>query len=123
METSTSVRHEHQFVVKLGKLDELRDWGFSNDEIFQIVGPRRSLDRRKSQGGVLSPLESDRAFRLERIAEHADRVFGDREKARRWLRSPNRALHSARPMDLLESETGAHQVHEVLHQIDFGMFG
>lgn len=122
MTTATRDRQDHRFAAKLGKLDQLRKWGFTSEEIYQIVGPRRSLDRRKSQGGVLSPAESDRVFRLERVAEHAERVFADRTKAHRWLRQPNRALESARPIDLLESETGAHQVHEVLHRIDFGMF-
>lgn len=117
-----AVRQDDRFIVNLEKVDQLRDWGFSSEEIYQIVGPRRSLDRRKAQGGVLSLAESDRVFRLERIAAHADRVFGNREKAQRWLRQPNRALDMARPIDLLGSETGAHQVHEILHRIDFGMF-
>lgn len=120
--SARAVKQDHRLTVNLEKIDQLRRWGFSNEEIYQIVGPRRSLDRRRAQGGVLSLIESDRVFRLERIAEHADRVFGEREKAQRWLRKPNRALDMARPIDLLESETGAHQVHEILHRIDFGMF-
>jgi putative toxin-antitoxin system antitoxin component (TIGR02293 family) len=120
--SARAVRQDHRFSVELSKIDQLRGWGFTSEEIYQIVGPRRSLDRRKAQGGVLSQAESDRVFRLERIAEHADRVFGNREKANRWLRKANRALDLARPIDLLESETGAHQVHEILHRIDFGMF-
>ena len=118
---SAAVR-DGRFTVKLEKLNGLREWGFSNEELYRIVGPRRSLDRRREHGGMLSLAESDRVFRLEQIAEHADRVFGNREKARLWLRQPNRALEMARPVDLLESEKGAHQVHEILHRIDFGMF-
>jgi putative toxin-antitoxin system antitoxin component (TIGR02293 family) len=120
--SARAVKQEHQLTVSLDKVDRLRQWGFSNEEIHQIVGPRRSLDRRRAQGGVLSLIESDRVFRLEQIAEHADRVFGNHEKAQRWLRRPNRALDMVRPIDLLVSEAGAHQVHEILHRIDFGMF-
>jgi putative toxin-antitoxin system antitoxin component (TIGR02293 family) len=120
--SARAVKQEHQLTVSLDKVDQLRQWGFSNEEIHQIVGPRRSLDRRRAQGGVLSLIESDRVFRLEQIAEHADRVFGNHEKAQRWLRKPNRALDMVRPIDLLVSEAGAHQVHEILHRIDFGMF-
>lgn len=111
-----------EFIVPVTKLDELRALGFSNDELFSIVAPRRTLARRKEKNEPLSLGESDRVFRLERIVEHADRVFGSHEKAHRWLREPNRALEMVRPVDLLESESGAHQVHEILHRIDFGMF-
>jgi putative toxin-antitoxin system antitoxin component (TIGR02293 family) len=110
------------FIVPTSKLDELRQLGFSNDELHRIVAPRRTLARRKERNEPLSPAESDRALRLERIAEHADRVFGNREKARRWLRKESRALDGVRPIDLLQSETGAHVVEEELIRIDYGMF-
>ena len=109
------------FIVPTSKLDDLRKLGFSNEELFRIVAPRRTLARRKEKGEPLSAVESDRALRLERIAEHAERVFGSGEKAQRWLRSEIIALEGARPIDLLQSETGAHIVEEELIRIDFGM--
>jgi len=71
---------------------------------------------------MLSPTESDRALRLERIADLADRVFGNPEKAQRWLRKASRALDGVRPIELLQSETGASVVEDELHRIDYGMF-
>jgi putative toxin-antitoxin system antitoxin component (TIGR02293 family) len=111
-----------EFVVDVGITERLKQKGVTTEEVFRIVAPRRTLDRRKAEGGKLSLAESDRALRVERIAEHAERVFGNPEKAQRWLRKPNRALDGAIPMDLLASETGAHRVDEVLHRIDFGMY-
>ena len=110
------------FIVPLDKLEELRRLGFSNDELHRLVAPRRTLARRRERNEPLSPAESDRALRLERIAEQADRVFGNREKAQRWLRKESRALDGVRPIDLLQSETGAHVVEEELIRIDYGMF-
>ena len=92
------------------------------EEIHALVAPRRTLERRIEQGSPLSPVESDRVFRLERISTHAIRVFGNRDKAHRWLRKPCRALNGAVPLDLLASETGAYKVDEILTRIDFGMF-
>ncbi|WP_366930563.1 antitoxin Xre-like helix-turn-helix domain-containing protein [Mesorhizobium sp.] len=46
--------------------------GFSSEELYRIVAPRRTLARRKEHAEPLSPAESDRALRLERIAEQAD---------------------------------------------------
>ena len=110
------------FIVHLEKLEELRHLGFSNDELHRLVAPRRTLARRKMRNEPLSSAESDRALRLERIAQQADRVFGSREKAQRWLRKESRALDGTRPIDLMQSETGAHIVEEELHRIDHGMF-
>ena len=110
------------FPAPVDKIDRLRDLGFTNEEIYRIVAPRRTLARRKEKGERLSPTESDRVLRLERIAEQADSVFGSHEKAQRWLRSEIIALDGARPIDLLESETGAHVVYEELVRIDYGIF-
>jgi len=115
-------RSSGEFVVPLSRLDDLLRLGFSNDELHRIVAPRRTLARRKAQGEMLSPEESDRALRLDRILSHANRVFGSAEKAQRWLRKPCRALDGAVPMELLVSETGAHVVEEELHAIDFGIY-
>lgn len=107
--------------VGVDKIGRLRQAGFSNDEIYEIVVPRRTLERRKAKNELLTLAESDRALRLERISEHANRVFGNREKAQLWLRSEIIALEGARPIDLLKSETGAHIVEDELHRIDHGM--
>jgi len=103
------------------RLDHLREVGFSRDEIHSIVGPRRTLARREG-GAALSLVEADRVERLERISELADRVFGDHEKAARWLRKEVRSLNGARPIELLRSETGAHHVEQALLRIDHGIF-
>lgn len=110
--------------VRLGpdSIAALRERGFSNEEIYAIVAPRRTLARRLAGKEQLSVAESDRVLRLERISEQADRVFGNHEKAQRWLRKESRALDNARPIELLRSETGAHFVEEELHRIDYGMF-
>ena len=45
-----------------------------------------------------------------------------KRQAQRWLRSEIIALNGARPIDLLETETGANVVFEELVRIDYGMF-
>jgi putative toxin-antitoxin system antitoxin component (TIGR02293 family) len=111
-----------RFQLAPDSIDALKARGFTNDELYRIVAPRRTLARRKERGENLTVAESDRVLRLERISEMADRVFASHEKARRWLRKESRALDGARPMDLLQSETGAHIVEQELHRIDYGMF-
>jgi putative toxin-antitoxin system antitoxin component (TIGR02293 family) len=97
-------------------LDELAAHGFN------LVVPRRTFARRLKAGARLSPEETDRAVRLARVTAHAERVFGDRTKAHRWMRKPSPMLDGATPLVLLKTETGAQLVEQTLHRIDYGMF-
>jgi putative toxin-antitoxin system antitoxin component (TIGR02293 family) len=109
-------------LVHAGRIDRLKERGFSTEELHRIVAPRRTLARRVQTGQRLSPAEADRVLRLERVIDLAERVFADGDKAHRWLRKESRALDGARPIDLLQTETGAHLVEDELHRIDHGMF-
>jgi putative toxin-antitoxin system antitoxin component (TIGR02293 family) len=96
---------------------------FSEEELNAVVIPKRTLARRMRAGEPLTTEETDRALRLARIATQADRVFGDREKSARWLRKPNRAAGQQAPIVLLETETGAKLVEDLLVRIEYGMIG
>jgi len=82
---------------------------------------RSTLQRRKA-AGRLSPDESDKVMRLSRLLEHATNVFGDVEKARAWLKFPQRGLGGAVPLDYAETEVGAREVDNLLGRIDYGVY-
>ena len=104
------------------EVDKLLKSGFSIDELYKIVAPRRTLARRKAANEPLSTGEADRVFRLRSFSEDAERVFGDAEKSHRWMRKPCRALEGAVPIELLETEHGAFLLREELIRIRHGMF-
>jgi putative toxin-antitoxin system antitoxin component (TIGR02293 family) len=81
----------------------------------------RTFQRRKEKHEPLSATESDRVLRIARVAEKAEKVFGNPDKARRWLSSPSRML-GAKPLDLLATDVGAREVEDELVRIDFGDF-
>lgn len=95
---------------------------FSQEEIEDLIIPRRTLARRKARNEPLSPEETDRAYRLAHISAEADRVFANPEKADRWLRRPNPVFGHRPPLELLKTEAGARAVEQLLGQIDHGMF-
>ena len=80
----------------------------------------RTLARRKRKR--LTAVESDRVYRLARIAALAINVLGSHEKACRWLTKENRALAGEAPLSLLDTEIGARQVEAVLGRIEHGVF-
>ena len=59
---------------------------------------------------------------LARITSEADRVFGDKKIADRWLRQPLASFLGQKPLQLLKTEHGALAVDEILGQIDHGIF-
>jgi len=103
-------------------LGDLSRRGYSEDEIFALVVPKRTLARRKAANELLTVEETDKALRLERIAMQAERVFGDADKAHRWLRKAKRELKGETPLAWLASEAGARVVEEMLFRIEHGIF-
>lgn len=91
-------------------------------EAYALVGSRRTLLRKKAARTNLSATESDRLARVVRIIARAEEALGERDKAHRWLRSPNRALEGRRPLDLLESDVGARMVERILGRIEHGVY-
>jgi putative toxin-antitoxin system antitoxin component (TIGR02293 family) len=102
-------------------LQSLLREGYSNEEVFDLVVPKRTLARRQSKKELLTVEETDKALRLVRIAELAKKVFGDEQKAHRWLRKPKRSLKGEKPLTFLASESGARIVEEMLWRVDSGM--
>jgi putative toxin-antitoxin system antitoxin component (TIGR02293 family) len=49
-------------------------------------------------------------------------VLGGRDKASRWLDTPNKALGGRKPLDLLDTELGVREVEEILGRIDCGVY-
>jgi putative toxin-antitoxin system antitoxin component (TIGR02293 family) len=94
----------------------------SADAVTILRIPARTLARRKRQRR-LSPEESDRLYRLGRIAALAEEVLGSRDKAARWLRVENRALGSVTPLSQLDTDLGAEQVERVLLRLAHGVVG
>ena len=79
----------------------------------------RSLQRRR-RGGRLARYESDRLYRLARLMAIANEYLGDKERAIRWFKRPNRALGGVAPVRAIDTELGARQVENILGRIAYG---
>jgi putative toxin-antitoxin system antitoxin component (TIGR02293 family) len=58
--------------------------------------------------------ESDRVVRLTRIQALTEDVFGDAEKASRWLREKLAILDGKPPLEVVRTESGARVVEQIL---------
>jgi putative toxin-antitoxin system antitoxin component (TIGR02293 family) len=104
-----------------GAIEGLRRSGLTDDEIYSLIIPRRTLTHRRARREALSREESDRAVRLARLVALGERVFGDSERAWHWLRAAKRQFHGRSPLQLTATEAGARLVEELLYRIDEGM--
>jgi hypothetical protein len=56
------------------------------------------------------------------VTARAMEVFGTREKALRWLRTPVRSLGDQTPISLLSSPEGLARVQDTLGQVEHGVW-
>jgi putative toxin-antitoxin system antitoxin component (TIGR02293 family) len=90
-------------------------------ELFAWVIPRRTLAHRQKNKQRLSLEESNRVSRVVRIYALALETLGDEARAKRWLRRPLRQFGGRTPMQMLETDLGAHQVEVLLGRIGHGL--
>lgn len=90
--------------------------------ILDLIGmSMRTYQRRVKEAKPLTPVESDRLYRIVKIEERATDVFQDKAIATDWLSSDNRALGD-KPMNLLDTEIGVEMVERELMRIEHGVF-
>jgi putative toxin-antitoxin system antitoxin component (TIGR02293 family) len=104
-----------------GAIERLLQSGLTDDEIYSLIVPRRTLAHRRARREPLSREESDRAVRLARIAALGAQVFGGSGRAWHWLRASKRQFKGRSPLQLTATEAGARLVEELLYRIDEGM--
>ena len=90
------------------------------DEVRRIIMPPKAVSERRRKGG-LTPEQSGRVIRVARIFAEALETFGSREKALTWMRRACSVLGGEAPIDLLDTEEGAHLVESLLGRIAHGL--
>jgi putative toxin-antitoxin system antitoxin component (TIGR02293 family) len=101
-------------------VDALRRAGLTDEEIYALVLPRRTLSHRLARRERLSVDESDRIVRILRITAFGEDVFGDPGRFWHWFRAPKRRFEGRSPLSLLTTAAGARVVEDLLGAIDEG---
>ncbi len=99
-----------------------RETKLSGPEVCRVIKVKeRTLDRRKTEGR-LQPEESDRLLRISRVFALAIDLFeGDRNAAKQWLETPQRALAGSTPLTFAESDVGAREVESLIGRLEHGV--
>ncbi len=122
-------KYPHELIRRIQKglsFSELKALQDSIDMPFEQLAAKLSISRstlqRRKVNGRLSPDEYDKVMRFARLLDHATDVFGDVNKARAWLKFPQRGLGGAVPLDYAKTEIGAREVDNLLGRIDYGVY-
>jgi hypothetical protein len=101
------------FAQKLAQVKDVQDLVKLQTEFF-----KSQMEAVAAQAAaVRESAEKAAAERLERAAALAEQVFGDRVKARRWLRRPRRTLQGQTAIAYLASDSGAQVVEAMLQRM------
>lgn len=118
-----SVRHIREG-FEFSTVHELADHlGVGDSSVLAVIGVSGGTIARRRQEKVLKPEESDRLYRVAKIAEKAERVLESAPKAKTWLMRENRALGGVTPFSILDTQAGADAVEDALDRIEYGVFG
>jgi putative toxin-antitoxin system antitoxin component (TIGR02293 family) len=95
----------------------------SEDVIYESLRiAKRTAARRKASASRLKATESELIYRFSKVVVTATEILGNRDNAREWLLTGNRALNGERPIDLLDTAIGCEDVMNVLQRIEFGVY-
>jgi putative toxin-antitoxin system antitoxin component (TIGR02293 family) len=81
----------------------------------------KTLERKKSTD-KLDKHTSSLVIEIAKVVEHAIEVFENKEKMKKWLNTPNRALNNMKPVDLFYLPTGLGMVNDILGRIEEGVY-
>ena len=110
--TGRNVANAVAFVQKLMQVKDVEDLVKAQTDFF-----KSQMEAVAEQAAAVR--ESAEKAAAERLL--AEQVFGDRVKARRWLRRPRRTLQGQTALSQLASESGTQIVEDVLKRIQQGM--
>ena len=81
----------------------------------------KSLHRYKQTSKQFKPLQSEKILEMAEVTNVGKEVFGDMEKFKLWLDTPNFSLGNLKPMELLKDSYGKELVISELTRINHGI--
>ena len=81
----------------------------------------KSLHRCKQASKHFKPLQSEKIIEMAEVTNIGKEVFGDMEKFKLWLDTPNFSLGNLKPIELLKNSYGKELVISELTRINYGI--
>jgi putative toxin-antitoxin system antitoxin component (TIGR02293 family) len=82
----------------------------------------KSLHRYKLSSKLFKPYQSEKIIEMAEVTNVGLGVFGDIDKLKLWLNTPNYSLGNMKPIELLKDSYGKEMVLSELTRINHGIF-
>lgn len=82
---------------------------------------KKSLHRYKQNSTIFKPIQSEKIIEMAEVTNVGLDVFGEMEKFKLWLETPNFSLGNLKPMELLKDSYGKEMVISELTRINYGI--
>ncbi len=97
----------------------LKEAGLRENQVVRIVVASGKI--------VITPTSSTqfpegRVSRVASLRARAEDVFGDPEKAWKWLNRPNRALAQKTPLEMIDTDASFQSVLTILGRLEHGIY-
>jgi len=94
----------------------------SQEQLRELIDMSERTVARRKQEQRLTKAESDRLYRVARVAALAEQILGSATAAERWLKDANPALGNVAPLSLMDTDEGTQAVADVLGRIEHGVY-
>jgi putative toxin-antitoxin system antitoxin component (TIGR02293 family) len=95
---------------------------FSEDDWAKFLNiSTKTLHRNKKDLKQFKPLQSEKIIEMAEVTNVGKETFGDMEKFKLWLDTPNFSLENLKPMELLKDSYGKELVIGELTRINYGI--
>jgi putative toxin-antitoxin system antitoxin component (TIGR02293 family) len=95
---------------------------FDTEEWLMLLAiSSKTLSRYKEDEKSFKPIQSEKIIEIAEVTHAGMEVFGEMEKFRLWLDTPNFALGKMKPFDLLKDSYGKELVLTELTRINYGI--
>lgn len=97
--------------------------GLTNEQLASVLGVSpRTVARLDPARSHLDAVSGDRLVRAARLYAIAAEVLEDADAAAQWLKSAQRALGGAVPLQLAETDIGSRAVETLLGRMEHGVY-
>jgi putative toxin-antitoxin system antitoxin component (TIGR02293 family) len=104
--------------LEFGEFESLRkQLDLSLEELSARFGLSPNAIAERKASGHLTTDESGKVVCYARLLGHAMYLFGGLNEARQWLKTPQRGLHGAVPLDYAKTDLGAREVENLLTEM------
>jgi putative toxin-antitoxin system antitoxin component (TIGR02293 family) len=82
----------------------------------------RSTWHRRKKAGRLDFQLSDKVLQLSKLLEHAENIFGNKDKVRLWFKVPSVVFENHKPIEFIGSLSGMNLISDELVRIEHGVY-